>query len=364
LLIRCCLKHPVYIPRRVVAIYFAKIQPNSKTRRHNEMKTNIVTLLLLLTLILTACSGSSTATESQSAVLAATNTQTTASSSMLNTSYDSAISIELQLLVGTLKLAGTEQAITKDQAAILLPLWQQISALNQANMPGQGNFPQGMGGPDQGGSSQGQDNGTPQAQGTQPAQGNPPQGQDNGTPQAQGIQPAQGNPPQGQDNGTPQAPSSNTENQAQIDSLIAQIEAAMTTGQIQAITDMKITQDSISTLIQDLGISMGDFQQGNGNNPGGSNPPSQGNAQGGNGQAPQGTPPAGNTDSNGQTSQGTPPADNSGNGGPIGSGTPAAGGQPGMRAGGMMIQPGLLESLIQMLAKTAGVELEATATAP
>ena len=48
---------------------------------------------------------------------------------------DNAVSTEQKLLLGTLKLSGS-QAITKDQAARLLPLWESIRDLNQAMAPG------------------------------------------------------------------------------------------------------------------------------------------------------------------------------------------------------------------------------------
>ena len=48
---------------------------------------------------------------------------------------DNAVSAEQKLLLGTLKLSGS-QVITKDQAARLLPLWESIRDLNQGMAPG------------------------------------------------------------------------------------------------------------------------------------------------------------------------------------------------------------------------------------
>ena len=45
-------------------------------------------------------------------------------SKVLNTSYPSALNASSQLMLGTIKLEGTEQAVTLEQAKILLPLWQ------------------------------------------------------------------------------------------------------------------------------------------------------------------------------------------------------------------------------------------------
>jgi hypothetical protein len=41
--------------------------------------------------------------------------------------------LEQKLAIGTLKLEGTPQAITKDQAAALLPLWQALKSLSTSN---------------------------------------------------------------------------------------------------------------------------------------------------------------------------------------------------------------------------------------
>ena len=48
----------------------------------------------------------------------------------LSEEYDDALSIRNQLAYGTLRLEGTGEAITADQAAKLLPLWQALQALD------------------------------------------------------------------------------------------------------------------------------------------------------------------------------------------------------------------------------------------
>jgi hypothetical protein len=47
-------------------------------------------------------------------------------SEVLVTSYEGALSVSNQLMLGTLLLEGTEHAVTPEQAAILLPLWQAL----------------------------------------------------------------------------------------------------------------------------------------------------------------------------------------------------------------------------------------------
>ncbi|HTX93248.1 MAG TPA: hypothetical protein VMC09_18680 [Anaerolineales bacterium] len=43
------------------------------------------------------------------------------------------LSSEVELLVGTFKLEGTDQAVTADQAKQLLPLWQTLQSLSTSN---------------------------------------------------------------------------------------------------------------------------------------------------------------------------------------------------------------------------------------
>jgi hypothetical protein len=169
----------------------------------------------------------------------------------LDTSYDNAVSVEMQLLLGTFKLVATDQAVTAEQAAILLPLWTELQTLTQSAPPAE-----------------------------------------------------PGAAPQTQDDAT----------QAQIDDLLAQIQAVMTAEQIQAIADMQITQESAQTIMEDIGLMMGGGQQPPGGGAGGQQPPSD------NAQQPGGQPPS--------------------DGGP----------------GGDMIQPGLFDALIQVLQKIAGGE--------
>lgn len=47
-------------------------------------------------------------------------------SAYLDSSYENALNIAMQLAIGTMQLEGTEKAVTAEQAASLLPLWQAI----------------------------------------------------------------------------------------------------------------------------------------------------------------------------------------------------------------------------------------------
>jgi hypothetical protein len=70
------------------------------------MKKTILITLTIITLILTACGAASTTPQA--------DTATTGNS----------LPAATQLIIGTFKLEGTEQAITTEQARELLPLWQ------------------------------------------------------------------------------------------------------------------------------------------------------------------------------------------------------------------------------------------------
>ena len=166
------------------------------------MKIIGLTVLMVLVFILSACGSSlsSNATQVAAATQANAGVQSTTAGS-LTTSYDNAVSIEFQLIVGTFKLEGTDQAVTAEQAKVLLPLWQQVQALSPSMGPGAAS--------------------------------------------------------QGQPAATFTVQASGSDSQAQIDALVSQIEAVMTIDQLQAIASMKITQDSAMTILQNQGVSMG-----------------------------------------------------------------------------------------------------------
>ena len=51
----------------------------------------------------------------------------------LSEEFDDALSVRNQLAYGTLRLEGTADAVTADQAAKLLPLWQALQALDASS---------------------------------------------------------------------------------------------------------------------------------------------------------------------------------------------------------------------------------------
>jgi hypothetical protein len=197
--------------------------------------------------------------------------------------------IALKLALGTLKLQGTDQAITADQSASLVSLWTEYQTLSASLNPQQG-------APGQDGSGQGQP----------PAQGQDPSAQVTPDPtQAAAAQAAQD----------------------QLNAILDKIKAAMTEDQLKAIDAMQITQDTAQTIMTELGISV--------DQPGG-----KGGAMPGGGQ-----PPAGDA-GQGATPQGTPPAAPDGSTG----GTPPQGG-PGMGGGrmGSRVSSAVLEALLSAL---------------
>lgn len=251
----------------------------------------IVTTILLLA-FMSACSSTANATtaSTEAATVAPVNTQASATTGSLSTDYTDAATVEQQLLLGSLKLEGSDNAITTDQASQLLTLWSSLQTFG----PGMGN-----GGPQQSG---------------------------NGDAQS-----------------TQQAPATESTSTVDTDSVLAQIQAILTTAQIQAIASMQVTNASIDTYISDNNLSMqpgnGGGSQGNGQN--GSNTPSDNN-----GTQPQGTPPADN--GSGQQPQGNPPSD-SGNGQPDGTMTAPGNGQQPDRTTNV-----LLNAVIQLLQQKTG----------
>jgi hypothetical protein len=207
------------------------------------MKKTIPTILLALTLLISACASTPPVTEAAAPPIVEEVIQNPAAqppaapqesgqfeSNILNADYENAVSVAMQLLLGTIQLEGTANAITTEQAAALTPLWTNYKSISESMRP----------------------------------QGDPSQGQSNATPQPVGI-------------GL----------QTQLDEIIKQIQSVMTADQIKAIAAMQITRETAQTIMQEQGITMGGPQQGNGGMPGGGGqPPADGNM-------PQGTPPAG-----------------------------------------------------------------------
>jgi TolA-binding protein len=92
-----------------------------------RMKKTFITILLF-TLILTAC-GASTSTQTANQTEDANGN---------NGSFRSApLPLAMQLVVGTFKLEGTDKAVTANQAAQLIPLWQVYKDLSASTSAAQ-----------------------------------------------------------------------------------------------------------------------------------------------------------------------------------------------------------------------------------
>ena len=86
------------------------------------MKSWYVGLVLVFVIgVLAGCSGGEEATQTVASVGGDAYT-----SEVLDTSYDDALNASNQLLLGTMQLEGTEQDVTPEQAATLLPLWRAM----------------------------------------------------------------------------------------------------------------------------------------------------------------------------------------------------------------------------------------------
>ena len=89
----------------------------------------ITLITLTLTLVLAACSGGATP--------APASAPDTYVSPNLDTSYEGALAARNQLALGTLELAGTPNAVTPEQAAALLPLWQALLSTQKSGAAAQ-----------------------------------------------------------------------------------------------------------------------------------------------------------------------------------------------------------------------------------
>ena len=95
------------------------------------MKPFVLITLTIVALLLGACGGA-TAPVAPVAAPIVSNTEVTPtplSATYLKIDYADAASVRNQLALGTLKLEGTANAITAEQAKALLPLWQALVAL-------------------------------------------------------------------------------------------------------------------------------------------------------------------------------------------------------------------------------------------
>ncbi len=275
------------------------------------MKKSVYALLILIVLTLSACAGQAPlahrVTNSSDDQLVSLNTSSSGSALAvmagdgINTNFDNAESVLTQMILGIIKLDGTNLALTKAQASSMLTLWDAYQTELQNMMPSGG----------------------------KPGDGNQP----SGTPEA---------PPTKNANTSQAVPEANTK----LDTIVTNMLAVLTADQIKAINEMKITRDIAITIMQEKGII--DEKQ-NGQHPDNEQQPPAGGQQSGNDQQP---PAGGPQPGNGQK----PPAD--GQQPPQGN-NPGAGqsgnmpeGGPGGRGG--MVQPGLIKAFTELLEKVSG----------
>lgn len=88
-----------------------------------EKTSPFVILLLVLVFVLSGCSGAATAANTATVQGAAANAP--------------ALSLNEKLAAGTLKLEGTDLAVTVDQAKTLLPLWKAVKSLSASDTASQ-----------------------------------------------------------------------------------------------------------------------------------------------------------------------------------------------------------------------------------
>lgn len=85
----------------------------------------IPTLTIIFALLLASCSGTAAPDTTTSS-----NPDTYVSPS-LDLSYENALSTRLQLTLGSLKLMETNTPITREQAQVMLPLWQALQNMTR-----------------------------------------------------------------------------------------------------------------------------------------------------------------------------------------------------------------------------------------
>lgn len=92
-------------------------------RRNNVLKSRRVRLaFILFVIVLAGCN------RSQPTPAAGASFGNTYVSQVLDTSYPGALNAASQLMLGTLRLEGAENAVTPEQAKTLLVLWQALWA--------------------------------------------------------------------------------------------------------------------------------------------------------------------------------------------------------------------------------------------
>ncbi len=239
------------------------------------MKTRLFLLagLMICTLLLGACSSTKANTN---AAASANGTPAAA-----NPNDNQELSVATKLALGTLKLEGTDQAVTADQANTLLTLWQAYQALTN----------------------------------------------------------------------------SDTTAQVELDAVVEQIQASMTSEQTKAIDDLQLTRQSMGEIMQSAGIEFGPGSRAQ-------RTPAAGQSSSGNNR--QGNGEGGRQFFGGGPGDGGMPPDGGGvmGGGPQGANgaqiTPNATLQARFRAQASRVNPMILQGLIKMLETKAGLTPEPT----
>ena len=93
---------------------------------------NIIVVMVLVMVSLAACGGAGAA-----ATVEAPGNAGNSGGTALDTSYAGALPVLNQLALGTLQVEGTDSAVSADQAAQLLPLWQALRGVLSNSNPAQ-----------------------------------------------------------------------------------------------------------------------------------------------------------------------------------------------------------------------------------
>lgn len=92
------------------------------------MRKLIPIILLILLLSLAACNSSDESSPSP---------ENNNGQALLNTDYDNALPVSSQLIIGSLELEQTDNALDEDEAKTLLPLWQAYQTLSNSDTTAQ-----------------------------------------------------------------------------------------------------------------------------------------------------------------------------------------------------------------------------------
>jgi hypothetical protein len=88
-----------------------------------------ITLILALAAgVLAGCGGNATPATGQQGTVQVSTDSAAYTSQVLDASYEGALPASSQIELGTLRLEGTDNAVTAQQAKALLPLWQAIQS--------------------------------------------------------------------------------------------------------------------------------------------------------------------------------------------------------------------------------------------